>query len=235
MITYIVLMITFYFMHQTTRQHIEDIHYQVLEAVSTQGIFSEQMYGYLQYQLDRHGKYLIKMRLEKHTKPGVHDTYYDMHDIVGRTLDRGDRITVYIEDRRETIFGRLLNATLLGYTPPSAQNMRIRSMKAATIEKNARHLFKGYDVIVDIGKKAAEDTVAVLVYTKANQDGKYYGVSAHPDIQMDNLVYSDSSDEALVTGENYIFPEGDFIKEVQKYASGHALAGQKRKVIYRQQ
>ena len=235
MITYIVLMITFYFMHQTTKQHIQDIHYQVVEAISTQGIFGEGMYDYLQHQLDRYGEYIIKMRLEKYIKPGMYDTYYEMDDIVGRSLTRGDRITVYIEDRKATLFGRMLNATLLGYKPPKAQDIRIRSMKAATIERNTRYLGKGYDVIIDIKQKLADDTVAVLVYTKANQTGKYYGLSGHPDIEVDNLLYGDSPDEALVTGENYIFPEGDFIKEVQRYGLGHALAGQTRTVIYRQQ
>lgn len=214
-ITYMIFIIAFYFLHQTIQEHINELNYNVTEVVSTTGVLSRDLYTYLSDQANKYGDYRIKMKLEKQIKPGIYDTFYNEAEIIDQSLRIGDRLTIYLEDQNLTLFGRLLNATLLGYSPEELFDAHIRSIKTVVVAKDARYLVKGYDVITDIADKAADDTIAILVSTKRNALGKYYGADSHTDVPLTNRHYGDSSDEKDITGDNYIFVDGDFIKQVE--------------------
>ena len=209
-------MVSFYFLHQTIEIDVNNVNYNVVEAVATSGKFSKDLFDYLSDSVSKYGDYYIKIKFEKQIKPGVYDTYFDNSDIIDKHLRIGDRITVYLEDRSLTLFGRLINTAFLGSQSDRMLDTHIKSVKSAIIAKDSKNLVKGYDVISDIcsweGKAYISDDglpVNVFVKTKLSMSGKEYDVT-NPD-------YGDTSDESGNTGENYIFDNGDFIKEEIEY------------------
>ena len=230
-ITLIIFIIVFYFLHQTIKEEVNELNYNVMEVASTTGVFSQELYTYLSDNVNKYGNYLIKIKLEQKIKPGVYDTFFDVGEIIDKRLQIGDRLTLYLEDRDPTLFGRFINAAFMGYAPEEYIDIRIKSVKKAVIAKRAKDLVKGYDVIVDIKHRSADDAVAVWVATKSSPNGKYYGAAAHQDVPVSNPDYGDSRDEAETTGENYIFVNGDFIKQME-YCPSTGLA---KLIRYRQQ
>lgn len=88
------------------------------------------------------------------------------------------------------------------------------------MQKNAKDLVKGYDVIVEIERQAQIDQVAVFVQTKMTGSGKYYGASSHPEVNVTNRYYGDDEDEQANSGINYIYDYGDFIRNLEYDALG---------------
>ncbi len=245
-LTYMILFAVFFFMHQTIVMDVNKINYSVVEAAATSGKFSKDMFDYLNNSLAKYGKYKIKIKWERLVKDGIYDTYFEDIDfnnknqvkidantktgeVVNKTMKIGDRFTIYVEDTEPTLFGRLLNATFLGYSRDRTINNQIKSIKTAIIANNARELVKGYDVIADINTRYKSEFttsgVAIFVSTKLNPTGKYYGKSGHRDesgtidVAVDNLEYGnvEEPDEAGNTGLNYIFDNGDFLKTEEYY------------------
>ncbi len=218
--TYLILLVVFYFLHENIKENVNQINYSVAETVSTSGLLSKDLYDFLYDRVNKFGNYTIKLKLEKQIKQGVYDIYFDKNDIVDKYLSIGDRLTIYLEDKNPTIFGRLINSTFLAYSPDKQSDLRIKSMKTAIIAKNAKNIVKGYNVISDISDKSLNDSIAIKVVTKLNADGKYYGSNSHAYVDTTNLYYGDSDDEVGNTGINYIFDNGNFEKEIEYYPSG---------------
>ena len=219
-ITLTILIISTYFMHLSVRESVNMINFHTLESVSTNGIFSERAFNYLNERLSRFGDYKIKMKLEKLVKDGLYDVYFDKDLIVGQRLRRGDRVTTYVEDRELTLFGRLLNSSLYSPLPTEKIDMRVNSIMTGIITKAYSDLVKGYDVTSNIHKKEHEKKIAVFVVTKMNPNGKFYGSDSHQNISISNLHYGDSDDERANTGLNYIFDNGDFVRSFKYYEDG---------------
>jgi len=217
---YSICLVIFFFLHQNIKSNINKVNYEAAEVAATSGVLSSETYSYLSDSVNRYGDYMIKLKLEKQVKPGIYDVFFESGDIIDKELQVGDKLTIYLEDKNLSLFGKLVNSTILGYTPDGFVDGRIKSIKTAVIAKKAENLAKGYDVIADIEKNSGSVQLAILVVTKLNPAGKYYGLAAHEYIDADNLHYGDSTDESGNTGVNYIFDNGDFIKTVELYPDG---------------
>ncbi len=134
-ITYMVTLIMFYFMHLTIKENINQLNYNVVEAVSTGGVLTADMYDYLKENINKFGDYTIKLKFEKKVKAGVYNTYFDKADIVDADLRLGDRITIYVEDKNTTLFGKLINSTILIFKPDKYRDIKIRSSKTGMVSK----------------------------------------------------------------------------------------------------
>jgi hypothetical protein len=209
-----------YFQHQNLREVVNDINYYTADTVSTSGILTTSVFTNLQESIDKFGSFRIILKLEKQIKIGVYDTFFDNTDILDHHFQVGDRLTIYLEDRSRTLFGRLISASILLFNPDRQADFTIQSVKTAVISKDTRNLVKGYDIIAEIGKIPTNITLAVFVATKLNPTGKYYGTSGHIDVPISNPVYGDTTDEQGNTGINYIFDNGDFLQETLYYTGG---------------
>lgn len=233
-ITYMVLMIIFFFLHEDIKETVNDINYSTAEAVSTTGVFNDAEYRYLKDSLSKFGDYRITLKVERQLKQGIYDTFYDTGteienalkstdfskvDILNKHLQLGDRLTIMVEDKNPTIFGRLINSTVFVWKPEKAVDTNIRSIKTATIGARNKNLRTGYDVEAEIKKVTSDPSVAIYVVTKMNKNGKYYGFSSHEYIDITNLYYGDEADERS-GGINYILDNGSFLEEVEHYPSG---------------
>ena len=233
-ITYMVLMIIFFFLHEDIKETINDINYSTAEAVSTTGVLNDAEYRYLKDSLGKFGDYRITLKVERQLKQGVYDTYYDTDteidkalktsdyskvDILNSYLQFGDRLTIMVEDRNPTVFARLINSSVFVWKPEKVMDINIRSLKTATIGSRNKNLRTGYDAAADIKKVAADSSLAVLVITKMNRNGKYYGLNTHEYVNATNLYYGDIADERS-GGINYILENGSFLMEVEHYPSG---------------
>lgn len=238
-LTYILLFSSFYFLHQTIVTNVNDINYNVAEVVATSGEFSQDTYDYLKESLYRYGRYDITLKLEKYIKDGIYDTYFDKTEILDKKLKIGDRLTIFVEDQDQDLFGKLVNATFLGYKNDKIIDTRTKSLKSVVIANSAKDIVKGYDIIAEINNYSVSGDFtaagkAVWVITKMNSAGRIYGIVGHPDVAATNITYGDSSDEKGNTGPNYIFDNGDFSKEVEYYGTG-PNAGMIRLIKYIQQ
>ncbi|MCX7921392.1 MAG: hypothetical protein N3B21_05130 [Clostridia bacterium] len=137
-LTFLVAIIIFYFVHTSIRAEINDINYSVTETVATTGELNEDLYNYLRDSVNRYGDYYIKLKLEQQIAAGDYDVYFDDTYILGRKLKIGDRLTIYLEDRNPALFGRLINATIMGWQPDNEIDTNIKSIKTAIISKNAK-------------------------------------------------------------------------------------------------
>ncbi len=220
LITYLLCLVIFFFMHENIRLTVDRLNYEVAEVISTSAVFSDELYKYLFDNTQKFGDYMINLRLDKQIKSGVYDTYFNREDIIGKPLRVGDKLTIYLEDKKLTLFGKIINATILGYSNDRYISSSIKSAYTAVVSKNSMDVVKGYDVIFDIKKYSTDPSIAVLVITKLNRAGKYYGHDSHDDVPETNFIHGNSPDEEANTGENYIFDNGDFKKEIELDASG---------------
>jgi hypothetical protein len=227
-------MIIFFFLHEDIKETVNDINYSAAEAISTTGILNDIEYRCLKDSLSKFGDYKITLKVEKQLKQGVYDTYYDTDteidsafktsdytkvDILNKHLQLGDRLTILLEDRNPTVFGRLINSSVFVWKPEKTIDINIRSLKTATIGSRNKNLRSGYDVAVEIKKAAADISMAVYVVTKLNKAGKYYGSDTHDYVDITNLYYGDEADERS-GGVNNILENGSFLSEVEFYSSG---------------
>ncbi|MTI48727.1 MAG: hypothetical protein FH761_12850 [Firmicutes bacterium] len=217
--TIILLHVYSFFIHISIKNDINQINFYTIYDISDSGIFKSSTYDGLKEKINKHGDYKIALRLDKQVKPGIYDTYFNKAEILDKYLRKGDKITIYLEDKKLTWFGRLVNLSFLSKSPKNAIDNRIRSVKSAVITKNAKDIVKGYDVIADISNKRSNSSIAILVSTKMNSNGKYYGDSSHKEIITTNLKYGDSLDEEY-PGINYIFDNGDFMRKIEYDSNG---------------
>lgn len=195
-------------------------------------------------------RYVMQIKLDKQIKPGVYDTFTVSSDyiekmrykygienisdlnsflksngekeisIIGLPLGIGDKITIYLEDRTNSLFGQLLNMAFLNYSPDDYIDNRIKSVKSGVVANNPDNVTIGYDVISNINKYSNDPLVAISVQTKLSNTPRYYGNSSHPALVNANastrLTYGNSSDEkgdiniSNNQGRYFIFGNGMF-------------------------
>lgn len=233
--TYIILFTFLIYQHENIRVAVNDINYSVSEAVSTSGVFDEVSYVYLRDSINKFGSYRIMLKLDRYIKQGIYDTYYESSteinqavqtrvfngvEVLNQPLQIGDRLTIFVEDTSLTMFARFIKSTIFFWKGAADGDFRIKSVKTAVVSRRNYRLEKGYDVISEIRKYQGNPTVAVLVITKMNRNGKYYGTGPNSYITSSNPFYGDDSDEVGQTGINYIFDNGNFIKEAECSPSG---------------
>jgi hypothetical protein len=224
-LTFMVFLISFYFLHMSIKENVNDLNYGVSEVIATSGIFSENLYDYLKDNINKYGDYAITVKLDKQITTGVFNTYFinsndNDNEIINNKLRVGDRVTIYLEDRKPSLFGRLINAAFMGHKPDNIIDTEVKSIKTAIVSKNSKDLVKGYEVIADIKLRLIDSNITVFVATKLNPAGKFYSSGAHQDVTQVNPVYGDAPDETGNTGVNYIFDNGDFVCETIKYEDG---------------
>lgn len=220
--TIILLHVYSFFIHISIKSDINQINYHTVSDIADSGIFTNTAYNELQEKINKLGNYTVSLRLDKLVKLGIYDTYFDKDEILNKRLRKGDRITIYLEDKDLTWFGRLVNMSFLSYSPKAFIDNRIRSSKSTPIAVDAQDIVKGYDVIADIKDKSVIDDIAVLVKTNMNDTGKYYGSSDHVYLDITNLQYGDSADEQY-PAINYIFDNGDFVKSIEYDSSDYVI------------
>ena len=213
MATIILLHVYSFFIHMSIKSDINQINYHTVSDIADSGIFTTYGYNDFQENINKLGDYTISLRLDKLIKSGIYDTYFDTNEILDRRLRKGDRVTIYLEDKNLTWFGRQVNMSFLSHSPKLFIDNRIMSIKSAPIAVDAKDIVKGYDVMADIRDKSTDDSIAILVATKMSSTGKYYGTSSHVDVSTTNLQYGDSVDEQY-PAVNYIFDNGDFVRKI---------------------
>lgn len=213
--SYLMCLMIFFFMHQSIQEEVNQLNFQACEVVSTSGQLSARTLKYVEQSLQRYGSFQILLKLEKQLKPGVYDTFYDRKDIVDRPLRTGDRITLYCKDNRPTLFGRLLQVTLLGFQP-RGDVPHIASLKTAVVAKNAGNLIWGHMVAAKLASIAETTHIAVKVVTIANPSGKMYGIASHREVDQDHWIYGDTADE-IPGGINYISEYAEFVYEEESW------------------
>lgn len=137
-ILFFLLSIT-YSLHKKIELKVDTINYNVVEIVSTNGKFTDKLYDHLSGSITKHGDFEIIVKLERQITPGIYDTYYDTGYILEKNLEIGDKISVYIEARDPSLFGRLMNASTFGIMDTdNLLDSKVRSIKAAIVSKNGR-------------------------------------------------------------------------------------------------
>lgn len=212
MFTFVALTMSFFFIHTSIATRVNELNYNAVELASTSGELSSETFEYLMHEVnkysagDENNQYFARVKLEKRIVPGVYDTFFETSGtnpskILNTPLDVGDRISIYLEDRTPTIFGRLINSAFLGYAPDKLKDIRISSLRSAVIVNRKSNAVKGYDVIADINKRDYSNPVSrIHVITKLSApNGTNY--------TSNNYSVSDP------TRPEYIFPAGEFLKE----------------------
>ncbi|SHK59520.1 hypothetical protein SAMN02745912_03772 [Paramaledivibacter caminithermalis DSM 15212] len=136
MIPFIIILFSTYYMHVHISERINEINYNIIEVVATSGEFTNETYNTLKDSINRYGDYKIKIRYDKKIKPGIYDTYFDKADIIDQKFKIGDKITIYLEDKKLSLFGRLINAFFLGFRPENYIDVHIKSIKSCVVVNN---------------------------------------------------------------------------------------------------
>ncbi|MCT4611761.1 MAG: hypothetical protein N4A47_00160 [Clostridia bacterium] len=223
-ITYIILFIAFYYVHQGMQENVEQLLYEVTDNISTSAEFSANSYRYLSQQLKRYGNFDIKIKYEEYIGNGHYEPYFDDNyelflayfdmdtpdeatakshakeiDVVsGRNykfntvkvannkFKIGDRVTILVEGTDLTMFGRLINASLLGAAPDTFIDKKIQAIKSVPISNNPHNIDTGYDVKFDIDDYLASgDDVIIEVETRANKNAA--GANSEKRFYMHNV------------------------------------------------
>jgi hypothetical protein len=136
--TFLVSIIIFYFLHTSIKEEVNDINYSIAETVATSGVMTGDLYDYLKESVSRYGEYRIKLKLEEQLEPGEYNVNFVNSYILDRKLKVGDRLTIFLEDMNPTLFGRLINGSIMGYERNYAVDTNIKSLKTAIISNNGR-------------------------------------------------------------------------------------------------
>lgn len=137
-VLFLLFMVT-YSMHSKNELQVDEINFNIVEAVSTRGEFSSQLYDDLTYAVSRYGDYTVKIKLKEQISPGIYDIYYDTSYILDKKLKVGDKISIYLEDRNLSLFGRLINASTFGIMgTDNLIDSRVKSIKTNTISKKGK-------------------------------------------------------------------------------------------------
>lgn len=211
-----------YHSHMEIQRAVNDKVTNLVESVSTKGMLVENLYDETEEYLQRLSlggagqRYVIQLKLEKQIGPNLFDVFFEssvdrdagnhrMGQVVGRPLDVGDRVTVYVEDRSPTLFGKLIALPYMNFTM-SMSEKHVRASKTAIVAKRFPDTVKGYDVIADLNTNPFNYIREIRVITKVNETGAVYNIpTALPGFKTYNI--SDPSDP------NYIFPDGEFMRD----------------------
>ncbi|HBY19554.1 MAG: hypothetical protein A2Y24_02905 [Clostridiales bacterium GWE2_32_10] len=195
-LTYVILLISFFFLHEVLKNNINEINYSILDTVATTGVFTDDIYEYLKKQVFLYGsetKYQVVIKYEKKVKPGTYDTYWkkdwidfgeltnknpdgstkedEILTIIGKPVPMhiGDKVSIYLEAQDQTLFVKLLNAPFFGMINQYT-DMRIKSLKTVVVGRNAKSIVKGYELKAEIAKKNKEGWVTNIDITDNGMD-----------------------------------------------------------------
>ncbi len=171
--TYILLLIAFFFLHETLKSNVNEVNFTTLDNVATTGVFSDDAYTYFKNQVYKYSggsNFYVIVKYEKKIKPGVYTTYWKKENIapggslssytddqiltrLGRPVPMhiGDKVTIYLESQDQTLFVKLLNVPLFGLLNEQS-DMRIKSTKTVVVGSNAQSIVKGYELIAEIAE-----------------------------------------------------------------------------------
>lgn len=169
-ITYLLLLVSFYFLHEGMRENINNINYSTIDTIAISGQFSEETYNNLKEKILTYNgancNYEMTIKYEKKMSVGVYDTFYikdaintnslvynpdnDPGKIITTTTNKypmykGDKITIYLSDKEQTLYGKLISAPFLGMMSTSTR-FNITSLKSTVIGRDADKLVNGYEV-----------------------------------------------------------------------------------------
>lgn len=148
MMVYLILLIMFFFLQEDVKEAVNELNYSMAESVSTTGMMGAGGLRYLKEGLSRYGDYRITLKLERKIGQDLYDTFYDSDIVLDEALETGDftgtrvinqqlrigdRVTILAEDANPTTFARLMGFPIFGLAPSVEGDMRIRSMKTATV------------------------------------------------------------------------------------------------------
>ncbi|MCQ2748602.1 MAG: hypothetical protein MJ246_00885 [Clostridia bacterium] len=231
-ITYLLLLVSFYFLHEGIKSNINNINYSTVDVACTTGVFSIETYNNLKEKVIMYGgnkvNYVMTIKYERKVSPGVYDTYFikdvintenasypdidelepgttikvrdkvDPNKIITDTgnkqvypLQKGDIITIYLEDQNQTLYGKLITMPFMGLLGDYT-DFRIKSLKSSMVGRNASALYTGQEVKQDIND--ASRTYNILIKTEASTNlssltagfktyapGEKYDETAHDD------------------------------------------------------
>lgn len=204
-ITYLLLLVSFYFLHEGIKSNINNINYSTVDVACTTGVFSIETYNNLKEKVILYGgnkvNYVMTVKYERKVSPGVYDTYFikdtintenasypsltdtddsgnklrqkvDPNKIITDTankqvypLQKGDIITIYLEDQNQTLYGKLITMPFMGLLGDYT-DFRIKSLKSSMVGRNASALYTGQEVKQDINDTSRG--YKILIKTEAS-------------------------------------------------------------------
>ncbi len=88
-LSFMVLLVSFYFLHEAVKENINTINFRTLDAISISGTFTEELYNTLKREVYRYSAgapYLLTVVYEKKIDTGIYETYYIRDGINGNNL-----------------------------------------------------------------------------------------------------------------------------------------------------
>lgn len=109
---YLILSGVSFYMYTGVNERVNDICYDVAETVSTKGLLSSEVYNYLCENLSRYGDFAVELKLECGVNAGQPDIFFSRRDILDRSLETGDRLTIAVYSVDPSMFEKLTGAIL---------------------------------------------------------------------------------------------------------------------------
>ena len=248
-ITYLLLLVSFYFLHEGIKENVNNINYSTVDTIATSGVFDVEVYNNLKEKiLNYSGKdcyYEMTIKYEKKVSSGTYDTYFikdvispghihyptdttlrnqvdPSHIITDKASEqiypmyKGDKITIYLEDQNQTLYGKLITMPFMGMLGDYT-DFRIKSLKSTMIGRDAKKLYSGYEVIEEINTPNRPYRILVRTEVSAIIDGsgtlyEYKGDNAATTVD-DTEKYSEETD----ANKKIEVPAGSSVAEVGKY------------------
>jgi len=164
LITFLILLITFYFLQENIKVEINRLNYEAVEIITTQGFFSVDLYEGLKEQVNRYSDFHIQLKLEKPITAQRNDrfvirNYSPMFTIAGGTIiepmagkaKRFDKN--YIEELKVKESGKSENILentikkLSAEFPDSSQILKSLGKNMENIDENLESLRKEFKII----------------------------------------------------------------------------------------
>lgn len=104
---YIALISISFFIHMTVNERVNDICYDAAETISTRGIITEEVFSYIKGNLSCYGEYDVNVVLEKNGNERQTHYYFGEEQILGKELSCGDRVVIYANEEKPSLFEKL--------------------------------------------------------------------------------------------------------------------------------
>lgn len=104
---YIALISISFFIHMTVNERVNDICYDAAETISTRGIITEEVFSYIKGNLSCYGEYDVNVVLEKNGNERQTHYYFGEEQILGKELSCGDRVVIYANEEKLSLFEKL--------------------------------------------------------------------------------------------------------------------------------
>jgi len=206
-VSYLLVFVVAATQHIESDAYVEKLTYALVDNISTSGTLTSYQYDRYKKDIANFGDFKITMKFQKSLGNELYDSFYDPKLIIDRKLLIGDRVTIAVEQQNISYFERVINVwvSIMSLGTKYA-NQRIEALATCMIQKEAKNIVYGYDVIVAIAENQGDTSVDIKVVTRLNSHGKIYKSEA----------YGDDDDEKLEYGVNHIFEIGEFRYEKVK-------------------